>query len=234
MKHSQAVVNAILTVLAQQFPRSVPSSMVLGRWAGMGDLMEREFPDWRNHWGSIMSADKACHQVLTDEIVGMILKYFDFNHKQTLKFMNPSPNDYSSTVLGVLYMMSHGRLPTPECYTLTSALGAEHIAKCWRMAAHRKRLQNRRNDPQMGLMAQIYQYLSAQAFSYHRGASTKQEVANAIHSASCAFIELNDQEGSADLGEFPTHFLTSPNQREVYYYYYYPLEAEEYLISSLG
>jgi hypothetical protein len=84
--------------------------------------------------------------MLLNDVVDSLFRYFDYNVKQTFKFMNQTPNEHSATVLGVLHMVGHGRFPTPECYTLTSALGPVHIAKCWRMAATRRKYKMRSNE----------------------------------------------------------------------------------------
>jgi hypothetical protein len=150
-------------IVAQQFKRNVPKKFIIGHWKDMGDILVEEFPNWADTWKNIANAARHCKSVISDDVVESIFQFFDYNIKQTFKFMNPDPNEHSSTVLGVLYMISHGRLPTAESYTLTSALGPTHIAKCWRMASSRKRYLSKDSEMNNNVMSRVYSGLATQA-----------------------------------------------------------------------
>jgi hypothetical protein len=215
---SQALANAMIHVVSQQFKREAPKRFIIGSWKEMGNIMKEEFPNWPETWKNVTNAAKHCKSVLSDEVVDSLFRYFDSNVKQTFKFMNPKPNEHSATVLGVLYMVSHGRLPTPECYTLTSALGTVYIAKCWRMASMRRKYNTRGNEINNSLISRIYSGLATQAAAYNPLSGTKQTVILGAHQAILSFLEELQENSIAALNDFNAHFLTVENIRKTYYF----------------
>jgi hypothetical protein len=208
MGPSQALANAIIHVVAQQFKRIIPKKFIVGKWKDMGEIVDSEFPTWPEVWKNICHAARHCKSIMSDDIVDALFRYFDHGVKQTFKLMDPTINEYSSTVLGALYMVSHGRLPTPESYTLTSALGPTHIAKCWRMASTRKRYLSRGSDLNNALMSQIYSGLATQAMAYNPESGTKQTVILGAHQSIVSYLEELKEGSLSDVPEFSTHFLT--------------------------
>jgi hypothetical protein len=148
--------------------------------------------------------------------------------------MDPTPNEYSATVLGVLYMVSHGRFPTPESYTSTSALGPSYISKCWRMAASRKRYLINDGELNNQLMSQIYESLAIQASAYDSGSSTKHTVLLGAHQAIMSFLETISSGSSSDIMEFPVAFLTQENEMKRYYSQVNHVLQERTLFYNLG
>jgi hypothetical protein len=176
-----------------------------------------EFPNWPTIWKEVVEAAKSCKSSLDDEVVNAVFQYFDYNVKQAFKHMNPVPNEESATVLGVLYVIGHGRLTTPECYHLTSVLGPKHIAKCWRMAVTRRRFMRKEDILNKHLMTKIYSALAVEADAYDVSISTKHTVILAAHIATLSFLEEQDSGSSADIRDFSAYFLTSEADRKSYY-----------------
>ncbi|PNF18922.1 hypothetical protein B7P43_G18160 [Cryptotermes secundus] len=217
MGTSQALVNAILSIVSQQFKKVIPRRFIVGKWADMGSIMVEEFPNWADVWRNISSAAKHCKSLIDDEVVNALSRFFDYNVKQIFKFLNPSPTEESATVLGGLYTVSHGRLPTAECYTLTSALGAKHIVKCWRMASLRKKHLKRDTDYNCNIMSKIYSSLIAQAEIFDPASITRHFVFFGVHNAIFSFLESLGENSSEDMPPVHSHFLTMDGERKKYY-----------------
>ncbi|XP_023721307.1 uncharacterized protein LOC111872021 [Cryptotermes secundus] len=212
MGTSQALVNAILAIVSQQFKKVIPRRFIVGKWADMGSIMVEEFPNWTDVWRNISSAAEHCKSLIDDEVVDALFRFFDYNVKQIFKFLNPSPTEESAAVLGALYTVSHGRFLTAECYTLTSALGAKHIAKCWRMASLRKKHLKRDTDYNCDIMSKIYSNLAAQAEIFDRASITGHFVFLGAHNAVFSFLESLDENSSEDMP--PVHSLFDNGRRK--------------------
>jgi hypothetical protein len=217
MGASQALVNAIILITAQQFKRVVPKKIIMGRWKDMGALITEEFPNWAEIWRNISSAARSCKSVIDDEVVDALFRHFDYNVKQAFKFLDPTPTKHSATVLGVLYMVSHGRFPTAESYTVTSALGPSYVAKCWRMASSRKRFLAGEGEWNNILMSRVYEALAIQASAYDSKSSTRHTVVLGAHQAIQSFLEEVYDGSSEDLFDFPISFLVQEKERRRYY-----------------
>ncbi|PNF41069.1 hypothetical protein B7P43_G06242 [Cryptotermes secundus] len=217
MGSSQALANAIISVVSLQFKRTVPRAFIVGRWKEMGTIMASEFPNWPSIWNNVCNSAKHCKSLMDDKVVDALFRFFDYNVKQTFKFMIPKATEESATVLGLLYMVSHGRLPMPESYTLTSALGPMHISRCWRMTSIRKKLQRRDYELNNELMARIYSAIAMQADVYSPTSGTKQTIIFGAHNAILAFMEEMSEGSSLDVAELHAHHLILEEERQRYY-----------------
>jgi hypothetical protein len=217
MGPSQALVNSLIVMVSQQFKRVIPKSFIVARWIDMGNVLVKEFPGWADVWKNVCNAARTCKTIIDDEVVKSLFGYFDFKIKQAFKFLDPKPSEETATVLGVLYMVGHGRFPTAETYTLTSGLGPKHIAKCWRMASLRKRLLRKDTNLNNDIMSRVYSSLAAQAEAYSAQSSTKNSVLLGAHNAILSYLESLDEGSSNDILPVHSHFLVIEGERKRYY-----------------
>jgi hypothetical protein len=103
MGPSQALANAVITIVAQQFKKIVPKSFILGRWKEMGTIMMKEFPNWASIWNNVCNSAKHCKSLFDDRVVNSLFQFFDYNVKQTFKFTIPKAKEESASVRSTLY-----------------------------------------------------------------------------------------------------------------------------------
>ncbi|CAH0388590.1 unnamed protein product [Bemisia tabaci] len=128
-----------------------PNLTVLSeKWRDVADNFRDEFPLWRSYAASIQGLLRRYIPRIPQKTFEALFGDLPCLIRSDIMSLELSDDESAQIFIPFLYCSAHGRLRTPDGYTLTSAMGLKYIARCWHLAhetrKHRPGFGNHKNN----------------------------------------------------------------------------------------
>ncbi|APG78075.1 RNA-dependent RNA polymerase [Wuhan insect virus 15] len=135
--NTQALICVMLELVLKLFPNKVNFKVIRAQQNVASEVMATEFPDWAKHYTPILNWARRHTSRLDRAVVSKLFPQYAIwdGPVAALANLSTKEGDCELSACTVLYRTANGRPACQESYIATAAMGAEFIARCWRVAS---------------------------------------------------------------------------------------------------
>lgn len=192
---SQAAIVVAIETVRDLVPGGMNIRVASARWVDVPDEFAAFHGSWRQVFTNVSSCILSLVPSLSRESVIALMGHLPHHIVTELMHLKMVSDQGMLLFVSYLYLAAYGRLRTPDSYTLTSAMGPDHISRCWRTAADIRRYRRSRSSKDVADLVIIDMYSSVARAA--KGFSSREQVMQAMFAGACIQMANRGVEHSA-------------------------------------